>query len=57
MPMLLSKCAQREDTETTPGLAVQFRSLGAEAGVCLSPDYVELLLGLGVPLVQIGVRQ
>ena len=36
------------------GLAVQWRTLGAELRVCALPDCAELLARVGVPLVPIG---
>lgn len=36
------------------GLAVQLGALGAEVRVCAPPDFLELLAGVGVPLVPTG---
>jgi vancomycin aglycone glucosyltransferase len=55
MRVLLSTYGSRGDVEPKVGLTVQSRALGAEVGVCAPPDFAELLAGIGVPLVPIGV--
>ena len=56
MRVLLSTYGSRGDVEPMVGLAVQLRALGAEVRVCAPPDeeFVELLAGVGVPLVPFG---
>ncbi|MEV4500226.1 glycosyltransferase [Micromonospora arborensis] len=56
MRVLLSTYGSRGDVEPIVGLALRLRELGAEVLVCAPPDeeFVELLAGVGVPLVTIG---
>jgi vancomycin aglycone glucosyltransferase len=56
MRVLLSTYGSCGDVGPMVGLAVQLQALGAEVRVCAPPDeeFVELLAGVGVPLVPIG---
>jgi vancomycin aglycone glucosyltransferase len=54
MRALLSTYGSGRDVEPMVGLAAQLGALGAEVRVCAPPDCVELLAGVGVPLVPIG---
>ncbi len=56
MRVLLSTYGSRGDVEPMVALAVQLRALGAEVRMCAPPDqeFVELLAGVGVPLVPFG---
>jgi vancomycin aglycone glucosyltransferase len=55
MRVLLLTYGSRGDVEPMAGLAVRLRELGAEVRVCAPPDFAELLAGIGVPLVPIGL--
>jgi vancomycin aglycone glucosyltransferase len=55
MRVVLSTDGSRGDVEPMAGLAVQLRTLGAEARVRAPSDCAELLARVGVPLVPIGV--
>jgi UDP:flavonoid glycosyltransferase YjiC (YdhE family) len=57
MRVLLSMYGSRGDVEPMVRLAVHSRALGAEVRVCSSPDFVELLPGVGVPLVPTGASR
>jgi len=48
---VLSTYESHGDLEATVGPAVWLRALGAEAWVCVPPDFAELLTRVGVPLV------
>jgi hypothetical protein len=54
MRALVSTYGSRGDVEPMAGLAVQLRTLGAEAWVCAPPDCAELLGNFAVPLVPTG---
>jgi vancomycin aglycone glucosyltransferase len=56
MRVVLSTWGSRGDVEPLVGLAVRLREFGVEARVCAPPDeeFVELLAGVGVPLVPLG---
>ncbi|MEV4063804.1 glycosyltransferase [Nonomuraea dietziae] len=56
MRVLLSAYGSRGSVEPMAGLAVGLRALGAEVRMCAPPDeeFVELLAGVGVPLVPTG---
>jgi vancomycin aglycone glucosyltransferase len=54
MRVLLSTYGSRGDAGPMVGLAVRLRALGAEAWVCVPPDFAELLARVGVPLVPVG---
>ena len=55
MRVLLSTFESRGDVEPMAGLAVRLRTLGVEMRVCAPSDCAELLAGVGVPLVPMGV--
>jgi vancomycin aglycone glucosyltransferase len=54
MRVLLTMCGSRREVKPMMGLAVQLGALDAELRVCASPDFTELLAGVGVPLVPMG---
>ncbi|MET9296448.1 glycosyltransferase [Streptomyces sp. NPDC003077] len=56
MRVLLSTYGSRGDVEPLAALAVRLRARGAEVRVCAPPDqeFVDLLAGVGVPLVPVG---
>lgn len=54
MRVLLSTWGSRGDVEPIMGLAVQLRALGADVRVCAPPDFAELALRVGVPLIPMG---
>jgi vancomycin aglycone glucosyltransferase len=56
MRVLLSTYGSRGDVEPMVALAVQLRALGVDVRVCAPPDeeFVELLAGVGVPMVPFG---
>jgi vancomycin aglycone glucosyltransferase len=53
--VLLSTYGSRGDVEPLLGLAVRLRELGAEVRVCAPPDFAELLAGIGVEMVPVGL--
>ncbi|KZB80197.1 glycosyltransferase [Amycolatopsis regifaucium] len=54
MRVLISGCGSRGDIEPLVALAVRLRELGAEARMCLPPDYAERCAEVGVPMVPAG---
>jgi vancomycin aglycone glucosyltransferase len=56
MCVFLMTYGSRGDIQPLVGLAVQVRERGAEVQVCAPPhqEFVELLAGVGVPLVPMG---
>ncbi|TWG11272.1 chloroorienticin B synthase/vancomycin aglycone glucosyltransferase [Actinoplanes teichomyceticus] len=54
MRVLFSSYGTRGDVEPLVALAVRLRELGAEVRMCASPDYVERLAEVEVPMVPIG---
>ena len=57
MRVVLPTDGSRGDVEPMAGLAVQLRTLGAEARVCAPPDCAELLARVGVPRLPTGVSR
>nr|3H4I_A Chain A, Glycosyltransferase GtfA, Glycosyltransferase [synthetic construct]3H4T_A Chain A, Glycosyltransferase GtfA, Glycosyltransferase [synthetic construct] len=54
MGVLITGCGSRGDTEPLVALAARLRELGADARMCLPPDYVERCAEVGVPMVPVG---
>ncbi|RSM88009.1 dTDP-epi-vancosaminyltransferase [Kibdelosporangium aridum] len=54
MRVLITGCGSRGDTEPLVALAARLRELGADARMCLPPDYVERCAEVGVPMVPVG---
>ncbi|MFD5245850.1 glycosyltransferase [Amycolatopsis sp. NPDC058340] len=54
MRVLITGCGSRGDIEPLVALAVRLRELGAEARMCLPPDYAERCAEAGVPMVAAG---
>jgi vancomycin aglycone glucosyltransferase len=54
MRILLSTIGSRGDVQPIVALASHLRDLGQDVRLCVPPDFVEWIEGLGLPVVPLG---